>query len=109
MEEIIKYLKSEKGYKEFPQKKQYELLTKILLQKKVDSDSVCETNDSLSVDIHISKFELNNCSHEGYNVEIRAEKNGKWWTLNCYSLTRDEIANQISSIEETLIRLFNSL
>jgi len=63
----------------------------------------------LYIQIHITRFESNDYSNERYKVEIRANKNGKWWTLNCYSLTREEITSQISQIEVTLIRLFNSL
>ena len=46
---------------------------------------------------------------EDYQIEITAEKRSKWWSLNCVSLTRDEIMKDLKDVEQNLVRLFNNV
>ncbi len=110
MENTIKILKEKHGYKEYPQDiKRPEFSFQTLLQKKVESNAVCETNDSLSININVSKIENRNFKYEGYEIEIVAEKKSKWWKLSCYSLNKDEILSEIKQVETDLIAVFNCL
>ena len=43
------------------------------------------------------------------DVSITAEKKSKWWTLKAYSLTIDEVLNDIKEVEQDLIKMFNAL
>ena len=82
---------------------------KYFFQKHVESESVCELNNKLFINVEISHFEIANNLHEYINVEIRAEKYGKWWILACYSLKFIELEKNIFEIENRLIKIFNAL
>ena len=80
-------------------------------QKHVKSDSVCETNDRLSVNVALTSFTVPNTSNviNSVNVEITAEKKSKWWNINCYSMTTVECMEQFDEVESTLIKMFNTI
>ena len=106
MEETKKFL-IENGYKLWNEGRGTEIICEF--QKKVDSKSVCECNGFLAIDIHLYEMIHGGKAHTSAVVSIRAEKNKKWWHLKCYSLSFDELKNQLPKIEKTLIRMFNSI
>ena len=105
---VVDWLITDNGYKQFKEKHEHPCTYKTLLQKRVESEQVCELNDRLSINIDVHEYDLGKSKYESYEVSIVAEKRGKWWKLSCYSLTRKEIANELKEVEETLIRLFNN-
>lgn len=107
--DIINLLIDEHGYKEYEEEYSHPYLFKCLLQKRVNSDSVCETNNKLNIDINVSKMDLGSNVYESYDVKIVAEKNGLWWNLSCYSMNRGELLEKLTEVENTLIKLFNSI
>jgi hypothetical protein len=104
---VVNWLTTEQGYKEYKEKFEHPYKYKTLLQKRVDSECVCECNDKLSININVSEFDLGDRTHESYEIEIVAKKRAKWWKLSCYAMTRTEITRGLKYVEETLIRLFN--
>jgi hypothetical protein len=104
---VVDWLKTEQGYKEYKETFKHPYKYKTLLQKRVDSECVCECNDKLSININVAEFDLGHTNHESYEIEIVAEKRAKWWKLSCYSMTRAEITSGLKDVEDTLIRLFN--
>lgn len=110
---IDQFLK-ENGYKEEKYPVTYPEQTRILYQKQVDTNipetDVCETNDKLFINIWATKLRddvLPNAPPQQFEVEIAAEKYDKWWELKCYSLFATDLQKQLTTIESTLIRLFN--
>ena len=106
---VVDWLKIEHGYREYKQQNDSNFTYKTLLQKRVDSECVCECNDRLSITINVSLLYLSDSYYESYEIEIVAEKNKMWWKLSCYSMTRDEIKGRLKEVEETLVRLFNNI
>ena len=95
----------DKGYTPYPQRAPgYE--HKTLWQKRIDNESVCETNDKLFINISEYLFSGMDITFE---VSITAEKNGVWWDLKCYSLNFYETENRLEEIENALIKMFNTL
>lgn len=107
-QKTIDTLKETHGYKQYPQNYEYPYIYKALLQKRVNSKSVCETNDKLHITIEYSLFDAFE-NYGRYQIGIRAEKNELWWDLKAYSLSDDEILSRIEEIEKTLIELFNKI
>ena len=111
--DFISWLKTEHGYKESKENYEYPYVYKSLLRKQVESEAVCELNDSLSINIRVTViadlYDSNGKDIEDYQIGITAEKRSKWWKLNCASLTRDEIMKDLKDIEQNLVRLFNNV
>lgn len=98
----------EKGFKEYPEKNiNYPYTQRCLYQKRVESESVCETNDRLS--INVREYRILEASQSTYEVDIVAEKDGLWWELKAYSLNEAELVAKLDSIEDRLIKMFNSI
>lgn len=102
----MKYL-IEKGYKEYSDSL-YE--NRKLFQKEVESEAVCELNENLAVNV----FEWDHSMYNPksvlmYEVEITAERKGQWWKLCSYSYTAEELEEKLEFIEQTLIKLFNTI
>ena len=104
---VVNWLKTEHNYKEYKENYEHPYTYKTSLQKRVESEAVCECNDKLSINIVVSEIDLGNKKHESYEIEIVAEKKSKWWKLSCYSMNRDEITSDLKDVEQTLVRLFN--
>ena len=86
----------------------YTFKTKLL--KRVESESVCECNDKLSIYITVAQMDVIADVRSNFvDVSITAEKKSKWWTLKAYSLTIDEVLNDIKEVEQDLIKMFNVL
>ena len=104
---VVNWLKTEHDYKEYKEEYEHPYKYKTLLQKRVESEAVCECNDKLSINIKVSELDLGGRTHESYKIEIVAEKRSKWWNLSCYSMNRNEITSDLKDVEQTLVRLFN--
>ena len=104
--DIINWLVTEHGYKEFKEDYEYPYVYKSLLEKRIENESVCETNNKLYIHIRVAVFEGTNGL---FTVEIVAEKKSLWWNLSCYSLNSKEIQDNIEEVEQTLVKLFNSI
>ncbi len=72
----------------------------------LETKAVCETNGKLF--IHVEEYRFKGDSLK-YTVQIIAERNDLWWTLNAYSLSETELYTRIEEIENTLIKLFNAI
>lgn len=108
MKEIRGYLEG-KGYKQYlsPFKKRDHHNSQMLFQKKVISDSVCDLNEKLSVNIDVSDILINDKLVLFIEASITAEKKSIWYELKAYSLTKKDLLNRLDEIEENLIRMFN--
>jgi len=103
-----------KGYKEFMNWKNDHIDYAHLgnyrsFQKKVNSKNVCDTNDALYINIERIEYHVVDHNRLSYSVEIRAEKNDKWYTLNSYGLDEKTLYNDIDLIEKQLIASFNAI
>ena len=105
--DVVNWLKTEHNYKEYKEKYEHPYTFKTLLQKRVESESVCELNDRLSINMVVSEIDLGDKTYENYVIEIVAEKRSKWWKLSCYSMNRKEVMSDLKDVEQTLVRLFN--
>lgn len=98
----------DKGYKCYPQIVKWPYIKNNLWQKEVESKRVCECNNRLHLNIREYEIE-NEYNIETYTIEIVAEYNGMWWTLNSYSLSKESLIERHDEIHDTLIRLFNEI
>lgn len=102
---VAKFLTG-KGYKLFKNEAAYPVRYNNLWQKKTKSKSACETNGALRINvIEIALLDF----PASFEVKLVAEKNNKWWNLCCYSLKAEDLEIELPNIEETLIRLFESI
>lgn len=102
----IKPLLATLGYKPYKQHFAWPYTHKLLWQKQVDSKVVCQLNDKLFVDILEYSFENEPCK---YVISITAQKYNKWWDLQCYSLIEEDLHNELSVIEEKLVKIWEVL
>lgn len=112
IKELTKFLK-DKGYKEYTvSESDLNSFTtfKTLLKKSVDSEVLCECNDNLCIDVSIaSQHFLSGTVLNRAEISITAQLHNKWWNLKCYSLTPEEAIVQFDEVEQTLIKLFNTI
>lgn len=103
-EDVQLFLKT-LGYKLFPGKPEWPYLIKNLYQKAVESDRVCDLNKVLRIDVNEYQFDGGYLSYE---VRIIGQ-HGIWWNLGCYSLSEEQLLDQLETIELTLVKLYNAI
>jgi len=106
--DVVKFIIS-KGYSTREENVSWPYEYKNLYQRRVkdfETESVCETNDKLFLNINEYKFHN---IEPGYNVEIIAERSGLWWTLNSYNLKGNDVYVRLDEIEKKLIQFFNAI
>lgn len=106
----VKALKHQHGYKEYPDKNvMYPVIHRTLLQKQVESDSVCELNGKLHININLTVMDVGGDIYKSYSVNMKAEKNDMWWNFECYAIQEEKVLLEITEIENKLIKLFNQI
>lgn len=98
----------ENGYRLYYAKIEEFYKYKLEWGKRVESDAVCQANESLT--IHVAEY----CFYMKHDittleVSVRAEKHDQWWNLSCYSIMEKYFRRDIKMIEEKLIKIFNAL
>jgi hypothetical protein len=106
---IIELIKS-KGYKEF---KSGLYADRLCFQRRVESEVVCECNDRLHINIFCHPkdniLHLVPNANDSYEMQIVAENKSVWYDLKAYGLSEDDISENIETLENNLIKMFNSL
>lgn len=105
-QDVHDFLKSN-GYRYYPGRFEWPLAEKALYQKRVENESVCETNDGLFINVHLVRYM--DSSNRSFEIEITAEKTELWWKMMAYSLSENELFERLSEIENTLTKMFNSI
>lgn len=107
--DVVRWLISEHGYTAYPQKEiKPPLKFAITLHKKVDSQSVCESQGFLNIIVEIVQINFPSNLAEGYHIDFKAQKNEKWWHFQL-TMYRSQILDRITEAEDILVRLFNSI
>lgn len=109
IQELTEWLVSEHKYTAYDTRFDYPYTFKTSLSKRVESESVCDCNDKLSIFITVSQIHINDILHESVDISITADKNSKWWVLKSYSLSKNEVIQDLLDVEKTLIKLFNQI
>lgn len=109
-EKLTKWLQNVHGYTVFDTSFEHPYTFKTKLSKRVESKSLCECNEKLSIYITVVKMNVGDGRfYNGVDVGITAEKKSKWWVLKAYSMGIDEVLNDIKEVEQDLIKMFNAL
>lgn len=101
-----------RGYKWFPHplEKSNEFAEKNSYQRKVESEALCECNGNLCVNIREWKWlSVMEKGRVSYEIELTAERKGKWWNFKVYCINKKELETQLEEIEKTLVKLFNQI
>ena len=99
----------ELGYKEW---KNYYLkdYQEYFLQKRVESKSVCDTNEKLFIDVIYNNLKtISDNLNNTFDIELMAEKNSQWYDFKCYGVNENELLENLNNIEQNLINAFNIL
>lgn len=111
MKEIEEIL-LKRGYKEYDNvwEKDEHTEYKRFFSKRVKSESVCDLNDKLTINVTCWKISLpNSAGTEQIDVSVIAEKDELWYDLKVYSILHSEFKERINEIEKTLVKLFNQI
>ena len=72
-----------------------------------ESIPLCQCNDKLVIDARLDDFEANGSMFHSASISLTHEnKEGLWCDLTIYSLTQDELADKLPSLEQKLLRLW---
>ena len=75
-----------------------------------ESIPLCQCNDKLFINVRLDDFEANGSMFHSASISIVHEnKEGLWCDLTIYSLTQDELADKLASLEQKLLRLWKEL
>ena len=72
-----------------------------------ESIPLCQCNDKLFINVRLDDFEANGSMFHSASISLTHEnKEGLWCDLTIYSLTQDELADKLASLEQKLLRLW---
>ena len=72
-----------------------------------NSYPLCQCNDKLFINVRLDDFEANGSMFHSASISLTHEnKEGLWCDLTIYSLTQDELADNLPSLEQKLLRLW---
>ena len=72
-----------------------------------ESIPLCQCNDKLFINVRLDDFEANGSMFHSASISLTHEnKEGLWCDLTIYSLTQDELADKLPSLEQKLLRLW---
>ena len=72
-----------------------------------ESIPLCQCNDKLFINVRLDNFEANGSMFHSASISLTHEnKEGLWCDLTIYSLTQDELADKLPSLEQKLLRLW---
>ena len=72
-----------------------------------ESIPLCQCNDKLFINVSLDDFEANGSMFHSASISLTHEnKEGLWCDLTIYSLTQDELADKLPSLEQKLLRLW---
>lgn len=71
----------------------------------------CECNDGKPVVLFINPYRVKytNTTHESVEVYIVGQADGRWYHLQCYSISPSELMQDLSKIETSLVAAWNAL
>lgn len=71
----------------------------------------CETNDTkrLQLVIHPYQYPINGDLYSSVELQVTGEYNKVWYQLRAYSLSPDEVTEQLDTIELSLVKAWNNL
>lgn len=81
-------------------------------QRRVDTDEgfdypLCQCNDRVSINIEVWNLTLNGRNDISCSMSLVHEnQNGEWCDLKIYSLTEDELWNNLKSLEDKLLAMW---
>ena len=72
-----------------------------------ESIPLCQCNDKLFINVRLDDFEANGSMFHSASVSLTHEnKEGLWCDFKICSLTQDELADKLPSLEQKLLRLW---
>lgn len=72
-----------------------------------ESIPLCQCNDKLFINVRLDNFEANGSMFHSASISLTHEnKEGLWCDLTIYSLTQDELADKLPSLEQKLLRIW---
>ena len=72
-----------------------------------ESIPLCQCNDKLFINVRLDDFEANGSMFHSASISLTHEnKEGLWCDLTICSLTQDELADKLPSLEQKLLRLW---
>ena len=72
-----------------------------------NSYPLCQCKDNLLINVRLDDFEANGSMFHSASISLTHEnKEGLWCDLTIYSLTQDELADNLASLEQKLLRLW---
>ena len=94
-EVLTQWLQDLHGYTVFDTSFEHPYTFKTKLSKRVESESVCECNDKLSIYITVAQMDVIADVRSNFvDVQYNSRKE-KWWTLKVHYLPIDEVLNDI--------------
>ncbi|MNQ54043.1 hypothetical protein D3C85_680990 [compost metagenome] len=106
------------GYKCWKEEKDSFRITS-KFQKRIDSNeefksyTLCSCNDKLLLNIEQHKYTIHREEHESFQIFLcHANKQDEWANIKIYALNREQIENNLSRYEVTLLEMwekFNEL
>lgn len=110
--QLILFLSTEKGYKECPTyAPNYPEIAHRLFYKQANTNINCSSNEK-PPQIIVEYFSYIIQNKEAHNITISlraADKTDTWYSLEAYSLHFNELKEKIDTIEQSLVKLWETL